>query len=443
MTFRILSLDGGGPWSLVQIMTLIDLYRSGGALLSGHQVLRDFDLVVANSGGSVVLGGLIKDLPLVDIQKYFEDAALRQALFPRSRRGLGARLLRRMTGVGPRYSTQTKLEGLRRLLNDPSGEAGIGDLTVDALKTRTRLPTQIMIAAFDYDRQHEIFFRSNIKSRAADFAQPPIATLAEAIHASTTAPLDFFDAPASVSRGRRCWDGAVGGHHNPVLAGVAEALANGIAPETIQVLSIGAGRRVLPIAAGNEDASTAKLVERRQAPSRTKDVKRLADILLDDPPDRAPLLAHLALGQAMPRDPGHQVTESTVVRMNPLIQPIRIPSGWVRPAGLIETDDGSDEFVRLRHLPMDAVTDDDVALIRKFCTLWHNDAVANQPIRANSDTFECEIGHRVYGEAKAQWQALMLRAGSNSTPVTSAASTATQAAPRSMPPARLGGSKTV
>jgi len=197
-------------------MTLIDLYRSGGALLSGHQVLRDFDLVVANSGGSVVLGGLIKDLPLVDIQKYFEDPELRHALFPRASRSLGARIFGRIAGIGPRYSTQKKLDGLRRILNGAPGDPGIGDLTVDALKTRTRLPTQIMIAAFDYDRQREIFFRSNIKSRAADFAMPPIATLAEAIHASTTAPLGFFDAPAAVSRGRRCWDGAIGGQHNPI-----------------------------------------------------------------------------------------------------------------------------------------------------------------------------------------------------------------------------------
>ncbi|MBV8652107.1 MAG: patatin [Alphaproteobacteria bacterium] len=444
MTFRILSLDGSGPWSLVQVMTLIDLYRSGGALLSGHQVLRDFDLVVANSGGAVVLGGLLKDLPLGDIQKYFEDPALRHALFPRARRGLGARLLGRISGIGPRYSSARKLDGLRRILNDGPGEPGIGDLTVDALKVRTRLPTQIMITAFDYDRRREVVFRSNVKSRAADFALPPIATLAEAIHASTTAPLDFFDAPAAVSRGRRCWDGAIAGLGNPVLAGIAEALANGIDPDAIQVLSIGAGSVILPTAVGNEDEATAKLVQRRRAPSRTGDLKKLAETLLDDPPDTASLMAHLALGQPVPREPGHLVTEGTLVRMNPLVQPIRVPSGWARPAGLIEADDGSDEFLRLRRLPMDALGEDDIELIRKFCTLWHNDAVVNQPIRANADTLECEIGHRVYGEAKAQWQALMLRTGSNSAPIVATPATiATQPPPRSMAPARISASKTL
>ena len=51
--FRILSLDGGGSWALIQVMALINLY---GGDATGHQVLRDFDLVAANSGGRVMSG---------------------------------------------------------------------------------------------------------------------------------------------------------------------------------------------------------------------------------------------------------------------------------------------------------------------------------------------------------------------------------------------------
>src|SRR5258707_340360 len=226
MSFRILSLDGGGSWSLIQIMTLIDLYRSGGSPLTRHNVFRDFDLVVANSGGSIVLGGVIKDLPLTDIQLYFEDKALRQSIFAANDGGrrLAMAVLRRISGVGPRYSARRKFEGLRRILNSDAGDPAIGDITLDALKTRVNLPTELMITAFDYDRQREGFFRSNTKSRAASFGTPVIATLAEAIHASTNAPVAYFDAPAAVSRGRRCWDGALGGYNNPVLAGITEAL---------------------------------------------------------------------------------------------------------------------------------------------------------------------------------------------------------------------------
>src|SRR5260370_1977651 len=177
MSFRILSLDGGGSWSLSQIMTLIDLYRSGGSLLTGDHVLRDFDLVVANSGGSIVLGGLIKDLPLTDIQSLFEHKPFRQALFAAETgwRNLAMSLIRPGSGVRPRYSTRSKFEGLRRMLNSNAGEPAIGDITLDALKTRTKLSTELMITAFDYDRQREVIFRSNTRSRAASFGPPAIA----------------------------------------------------------------------------------------------------------------------------------------------------------------------------------------------------------------------------------------------------------------------------
>ena len=87
-----------------------------------------------------------------------------------------------------------------------------------------------------------------------------------------------------------------------------------------------------------------------------------------------------------------------------------------------------------------------LALIKKFCTLWHNDAVANQPIRANSDNFECEIGQRWYGEAKAHWQALTQNRGTASGPATANLGPTSLGpgggtTPRPMPPARLGGPK--
>ncbi|MBV9523515.1 MAG: patatin [Alphaproteobacteria bacterium] len=406
MTFRILSLDGGGTWSLIQILTLVDLYRSGGALLSGHHVLRDFDLVVADGGGSLVLGGLLKDLPLGEIAGYFEDEATRRAIFAPGG-GNGARLRRAFAGVGPRHAAPRKFEAVRRLLNKGAGEPDLGDITLDALKARARLTSEIIIAAFDYDRCCAVFFRSNMKSKAASFGTPALATLAEAIHASTTAPIDYFDRPAAVSRGRRCWDGALAGYHNPVLAGIAEALADGTPPERIQVLSIGTGSVVLPLGRGNEDKAAAMLVEHRAARDRPGDLRKLADALIDDPRDDTSFLAHLALGQKVPDDPSRPVVEGSLVRLNPLLQPIRTAGGWVRPAGLIEAEDDSDEFNRLRHMPSDAMAQRDIALIRKFCLLWQNDAVVNQPIRANPDTLDCEIGHRWYSAAKAQWQALL------------------------------------
>jgi Patatin-like phospholipase len=78
MPFRVLSLDGGGAWSLIQVRALTELY---GQAANGHQVLANFDLVAANSGGSLVLAGLVEDLPLAGILQYFLDEQRRRSIF--------------------------------------------------------------------------------------------------------------------------------------------------------------------------------------------------------------------------------------------------------------------------------------------------------------------------------------------------------------------------
>jgi patatin-like phospholipase/acyl hydrolase len=68
--YRILSLDGGGSWALIQVKALIELF---GPDKPGREVLQDFDLVAANSGGSIVLGCLVEDLSLSEILAFFND----------------------------------------------------------------------------------------------------------------------------------------------------------------------------------------------------------------------------------------------------------------------------------------------------------------------------------------------------------------------------------
>jgi hypothetical protein len=67
----------------------------------------------------------------------------------------------------------------------------------------------------------------------------------------------------------------------------------------------------------------------------------------------------------------------------------------------------------------------------------------NQPVRANSDTLDCEIGQRWYNEAKTQWLNLtgahLARAAADpaGSPIGSSATTAWSGSG-----SRLGGSKT-
>ena len=110
MVYRILSLDGGGSWALIEVRALIKLY---GAAATGHQVLRDFDLVAATSGGSLVLGGLVENLSLNDLLSYFDDEAKRRAIFSPTHSPLYRfiEFIEKFAkiGVGPKYSADAKL----------------------------------------------------------------------------------------------------------------------------------------------------------------------------------------------------------------------------------------------------------------------------------------------------------------------------------------------
>jgi patatin-like phospholipase/acyl hydrolase len=75
MPDNILSLEGGGTWAILQAMTLADLY---GGDVRGRQILSNFNLVVANSGGSIVAAGLWADMtPKQIIEEFGQDAILK------------------------------------------------------------------------------------------------------------------------------------------------------------------------------------------------------------------------------------------------------------------------------------------------------------------------------------------------------------------------------
>src|SRR5580658_9122669 len=111
-------------------------------------------------------------------------------------------------------------------------------------------------------------------------------TLAEAIHASTNAPVNYFDAPASFpDRSGRYWDGAIFGCNNPVLAGVTEAIMQNQDPLNLAVLSIGTASVALPWPMAGQPASP--FVQQIVTPGFVTDLHKLATSVLDDPPDIA------------------------------------------------------------------------------------------------------------------------------------------------------------
>jgi hypothetical protein len=171
--------------------------------------------------------------------------------------------------------------------------------------------------------------------------------VAEAIHASTNAPVNYFDAPAKIAeRSERYWDGAVAGCNNPVLAAVTEAIGKQQKPMDIVALSIGTGSVVLTLPQPGQPPSpyVTPVIHSWLLP----DLCKLATAIIDEPPDIATFLAHVMTGSGIGLN---DLADSRIVRMNPLISPVKDATGaWSAPAGMT-----AGQFDYLAHLDIDAI----------------------------------------------------------------------------------------
>lgn len=392
MPYRILSLDGGGAWALIEVRALMALY---GNSVAGNDVLAQFDLVAANSGGSLVLAGLVEDLRLADLLNLFLDERKRRAIFSPTRQ-LGSDLLRTLAGIGPKYSAAAKLPAIERLLPQ-TGDKPLTQAAGGIVGPGGR-PVHLLIVGFDYDRNRAKFFRSLPAGGPAwGDGAPAKVTLAGAVHASTNAPINYFDAPADIPfTPDRFWDGGITGCNNPVLAAVVEAITLGVPPGEIRALSLGTGTVQLPLAAAGAPASP--FTAARQDPTLVRDLGKLAGSILDDPPDAATFIAHAVTGGSSGLAPP---VGSRVVRLSPLVSPVSSGGTLAAPPGWTAA-----QFQYLCNLGMDAVEQNDVAYIDDWCGLWLGDHVANQPIRLDGDTLRAEVGYDRFSKALVAWQAL-------------------------------------
>lgn len=392
--FRILSLDGGGSWALIQVKALIDVY---GATTTGHQLLNEFDLVAANSGGSIVLGCLIEDFSLAQILKFFNTESQREAVFSPTH-SLENKIVRDLLGVGPKYSANDKLPALQHVLVN-TGDKPLPDVVQAIQGYSSGAPVHVLIIAFDYDRNRATFFRSApVNQSHWGNGEVTEISLSEAIHASTNAPVSYFDGPACFPDApARFWDGAITGCNNPVVAAVTEAIGIGTDPSDIAVLSIGTASVALPWP--QPGASPSPFLRQPAQMELTNDLRKLASAILDDPPDIATFLAHVMTGSG--RGLGTPAAVSRIVRMNPLVSPVDTGAAWTAPANMTAA-----QFQYLANLDMDAIEQVQVNAISKYTDLWLQDLALNQPIRMNADTLKSELGYDTYSAAKAAWLAI-------------------------------------
>jgi patatin-like phospholipase len=380
--YRILSLDGGGSWALLQVMALQALC---GPKEQGHDVLKRFDLVAANGGGSVTLAGLAMNMQLQEVlEKFFLDERSRNVIFGCAE------------GGWPWEAASTiRLEALRDLLGN-DGKEPMSKL-FGKIKLHGGVGPDLLIGAFDWDRKRAEFFRSDLNSQSASSTNTDDPTLAEVIQSSVTNPISDFEALAKI-RGARFCDGGAAGLYNPVLAAVTEALANRRVASSIQVLSIGTCTVQKPLSLAPQ-----KRWWQRKTRAKTTDISgNLARGAFDDPSDAATYIAHVVLGQPLPSSQNPPPTSGSVVRLSPVLRLEwdHKKNGWVSQSGV------SDKMLaQLAKLTKGSIEQKDIDVIKGYGDLWIRGAVYNQPIRANGD-FKCEIGHERFPVAIGGWRAL-------------------------------------
>ena len=236
----------------------------------------------------------MENLTLRQIKEFFETEQIRKSIFsPTS--SWGDLALRDLTGMGPKYSADAKLPAIQALL-PLCREKTLKDAATGIRRSGAKADLRLLIVGFDYDRNRAVFFRSADNSEP-EWGQGDVATVkvAEALHASTNAPVNYFDAPASFpDSANRYWDGGITGLNNPLVAAVVEAIISGQAPTDIVALSIGTATVALPFALPDEPQSV--YTRKRIDQSLVQDLRKLATSILDDPPDTATFIAYVMTG---------------------------------------------------------------------------------------------------------------------------------------------------
>lgn len=370
--YKILSLDGGGSWAIMQLLTLKDRYGN----INGHQILNKFDLVIANSGGSIVLAALAEDYTIDKAISLFKEEKNGAAIFHKNRfkdRYFPVDYLGLFNaGFGPKYSTKRKKEAFEHLFPQ------IDKIQMNELpKHIGKDSLKIIVATYDALNNRAKFFKSFSNNPDTDDS----VRLTQAINASSNAPVQYFDFPARFkAQGSNIfyelWDGALGGFNNPILAGIIEAYKLGVDLKTIRVISLGTSNSLM-----SEDAKKdfwnwkqiALQFRRKKLRFSTwkpqlnffkETVLHQAKTILYQPPDTANYIAMMFLKAATGKD-----LNDHIIRLSPLIHyDVHTPKEIVP---LVKD---------LYLLDMDLTKDEEIDKLIACFMAWKNGLIYNQPI---------------------------------------------------------------
>ena len=396
MAYKILSLDGGGSWAILQLLTLKHKYGN----VKGHEILRNFDMIIANSGGSIVLAALAENWAVDKALSLFDNKEVREQVFRKNsfkNRFFPIDYIRLFGAIGPKYSAPQKGKAFRKLFPE------LDKRQMDELpKFIGKESLKLIVCTYDALNNRAKFFRSYGEEENYDSVR-----MTQAIHGSSNAPIQYFDFPARFKAKNsdifyELWDGALGGFNNPVSAGVIEALKEGVDLDDVKVVSLGTRNKLM----SNDDKKRFYQVKQITQRERRKKLKfwRLkyqreyfsktilnqATTILYEPPDWANYVAYMFLLRN-----GHEDIDKRLIRMSPMIHLYK---------------DASPEIQELIHklykLDMDLTEDKDVELIKECFERWSKDEIFNQPIdykvERNNDLVYLH-GDKYFTEAIKKW----------------------------------------
>ena len=393
---KILSLDGGGSWALIQILTLKERYGN----IPGHEILKDFDIVIANSGGSIVLAALVANWTPEKCLTIFDDKDFRTSIFSKNklRKKYFPTGLTNLFNVGPRYSTSKKYKAFNNIFKELKNKSLH---TIPAFVGKDSL--KIIICTFDSLNKRARFFKSYSYTKGKEKDSMDII---KAIHGSSNAPVNYFDFPAKVKSNEMgkffyLWDGALGGFNNPLAAGIIEAIKLGIDVKDLFVVSLGTANKVPSMEEREEYYQLYHAVFRNRKINPLKSLKfffenvmNLSKTILYEPPDWSTYVSYI---MKFSGSQDHETNLKSFIRMSPLLY----------CDDFSDKDETYKQFLsEIIKLDMDAVSDKDVQLIKDCFNYWKEGKLYNQAIKSDFDKKHClelEVGHKKFSDAMKDW----------------------------------------
>lgn len=396
--YKILSLDGGGSWSILQLLTLKDRYPDK----TGHEILKEYDLVIANSGGSIILAALVENWPLDKALQLFRNQNIRERIFSKNTFWERFFPVDYIKSIGPKYSSKRKGKAFREIF------ASSSKMLMNELPEFIGKPSlKLIVCTYDALNNRAKFFRSYGSGPYYDSVK-----LTQAIHGSSNAPIQYFDFPARFKAKNtgvffELWDGALGGFNNPVAAGVIEAIKSGVPRDRIAVVSIGTSNKCM----SNDDKKKFYDIKQTTIKQRNKKYKfwlwkpqlqffkmsivNQAKTILYEPPDWSNYVAFMFLFGEGYKEGLDKSILKRFVRLSPMIHTDK------------NTLPEMEELLnQLYGMDMNLTKDEEIQKVEECYSHWKAGKIANQPIEyaiTRENELLSTFGHVSYGKGFEDW----------------------------------------